>query len=612
MPGWVDFSDGLPTNTSAKRGAIIYYGSNKLRIAGNRGIWETPLYQNSAPQAMPMTTSPKSFCSRDTVLFTDYSILNYEGAKFKWSFPGASFVSDTNAKEPKVIYTSSGTYSVTLTVTDADQQTSTMTIDDMVTIESKYCDPDTLIENCLKVEGNSTFQTTNIGIAPINSNTFSISCWIKPKGNQRSFSQIIAHPSCPGSLKGFGIGFTFSNYNPNLNLCYTDQMVGYSNNSGLKADTAKWNHVALTYSPTGVKMYLNGVGAVVNNNAMPVLDLSQSAFIINLDLHAQTGDYRGEIDEVKIYNYTLSEEEVREKMHLIQQKPLEELGLVKYVQFNNVDPSEGIIYELISPTKISIPGGPSNIVNSTAPVATGYVQRQNVTEPKAYDFDKTGIELSWNPNSITPQGELVTFRLKSKPDQLPKGDSVMPAKEYYIINNYGTNKNFDALSKLKFNNLPISSPFYDPENFSIYKRPSTAFGDTWGDLIDIALDFRFAQNNKSSLEFNGSGITNFGQIVISNDSVFVSEKKPTFKSDFISVYPNPAKNKLYIKFGIPSSGETPYRLMNAEGKMVLTGIIPKHQTYASIEIDQLSKGIYFLRLEPLNQAATMQQVIIID
>ena len=611
LPGWVDFSDGLPTNTSAKRGAIIYYGSNKLRIAGNRGIWETPLYQNSAPQAMPMTTSPKSFCSRDTVLFTDYSILNYEGAKFKWSFPGASFVSDVNALEPKVIYSTTGTFPVSLTVTDAENHSSTTTINDMITVESKYCDPDTVIENCLKVDGNNTFQQTNIGTVPINSNTFSISCWIKPKGKQRSFSQIIAHPSCPGSLKGLGLGFAFLNYTPNLYLCYTDQMVGYSNNSGLVADTNKWNHVVLAYSPTGVKLYLNGVGVVVNNNMMPKLDLSQSAFIINLDLHGQAGDYKGEIDEVKIYNYTLSETEIREKMHLIYQNPFEENGLVSYVQFNKVDTTAANIYELIKPTKIGLPGGPNNIIPSSAPVATGTVERQTIVEPKTYKFDKTGLELSWNPNEITPNGELTTFRLRSKPDQLPHGDSVMPAKEYYIINNFGMNKDFDVLSKLKFNNLAINSPFYDASNFSIYKRESNDYGDTWGNALDLASMFEFGPNQTSTLEFNEPGISNFGQIIFSNDSVFVSKNKPRSSTDFVSVYPVPAKNKLHIKFGEPDPYTIPYLLMNTEGRILLTGEIPANQNFFSIDFDQINDGVYFLRLIPKNKPATMHQVIIV-
>lgn len=69
----------------------------------------------------------------------------------------------------------------------------------------------------------------------------------------------------------------------------------------------------LTYSPSGVYIYLNGVKQLVRNGAMPAIDLSQTPFYINRDIHNQGGYYNGEIDEIKIYNYTLTETEVREK-----------------------------------------------------------------------------------------------------------------------------------------------------------------------------------------------------------------------------------------------------------------------------------------------------------
>ena len=117
---------------------------------------------------------------------------------------------------------------------------------------------------------------------------------------------MIAHDAYPGSQYGFGLGFSFSTYTPNLNLAYTDNTVNYNNRSVLVADSAAWNFVVLTYSPTGVTMYLNGVPATVNNRSMPVIDLSLSPFYVNKDIHGQGGMYKGAIDEIKFYDYTLS------------------------------------------------------------------------------------------------------------------------------------------------------------------------------------------------------------------------------------------------------------------------------------------------------------------
>ena len=111
-------------------------------------------------------------------------------------------------------------------------------------------------------------------------------------------------------------------------------------------------------------MYLNGVADTVNSfSPMPAIDLSQSPFVINLDNHQGQGSkYKGKIDEVKFYNYTLSQNEVREKMHLIP-NPATETGLIKYYQFNQYDPLGGTLYDVVSNFGAPLPA--SNIVTST-------------------------------------------------------------------------------------------------------------------------------------------------------------------------------------------------------------------------------------------------------
>ena len=153
-------------------------------------------------------------------------------------------------------------------------------------------------------------QTISLGIIPIDTNTFSISAWIQPQGLQASFSQIVSHDAYPGSTNfGFGMGFVFDGYTRNLELCYTDSTVNYSNSSGLICDSTQWNFVVLTYAPTGVTMYLNGIASVVNPGPMPVIDLSQTPFYLNFDaVIGQGSNYNGKVDEVKFYNYALSQD----------------------------------------------------------------------------------------------------------------------------------------------------------------------------------------------------------------------------------------------------------------------------------------------------------------
>lgn len=514
MAEWVDYSTGLPQNVNARQGGIIFYRDNKMRMAGNRGTWESPLYSSAAPVAQPMANKKYLACSKDTVFFGDYSMLQYAGASWQWSFPGASYVSSTTDMEPKVLYAAPGAYDVTLTVTDAQNRTSARTVTGMVVFTANLCAADTVAGNSLVMAGTNT--PVNIGTAAINSNTFSLSCWIKPNGNQSSFSQLISHDVYPGSAYGFGLGFAFNSYTANLNLCYTDNVVGYGNITSLVADATKWNFVVLTYSPTGVTIYLNGKAVTARSGSMAAIDLSQSPFYINKDIHNQGGYYNGLMDEVKIYNYTLTQADVRLKMHLIPAAGVAETGVVKYVQFNQYDNNTGGVYEMVGGSLATLPG-PASLVASTAPVATGTSFRKNVNAGGQHTFTGTGMDLFWPTSGTFPRGEVVGFRLNSLPDSLADKNSSLPV--YFILNNYGTNTNFTALQKIQFSNLPISSDVFGATDFHLYKRPSTSFDSlAWGSQLGTAGTFSYGANNTSTLAFSTNNITSFSQFTVTNSN----------------------------------------------------------------------------------------------
>lgn len=116
MADWVSYSASLPKSYPLLSKA--FYRDGKLRTAGNRGIWEVDFYEPSSPVAQPMVNKLSGVnCPADTFYFDSYSVLSLTGATFSWSFPGASYVSSTTVRNPKVVYTP-GTHSVTLTVSN--------------------------------------------------------------------------------------------------------------------------------------------------------------------------------------------------------------------------------------------------------------------------------------------------------------------------------------------------------------------------------------------------------------------------------------------------------------------------------------------------------------
>jgi photosystem II stability/assembly factor-like uncharacterized protein len=611
MSEWLDFSEGLKQNFFARNGGLIFYRDSKLRLAGSRGIWESPLYSKGSPIAQPMADKKYIACNKDTVRFFDYSMVDFSGAKWQWSFPGASWISDSNSRTPRVLYPKIGNYSVTLKVADSLGQSHSKTIEDMIRFTNDNCQPDTLVGKCVQMKGTS--QVINLGKVGINSNTFSLSCWIKPNGLQNSFAQILSHYGCPGSVNyGLGLGFTFSGYTPNLMLCYTDDQVNYGNYSGLVCDSAQWNNVVLTYAPDGVKIYLNGIAAKVNNNKMPVLDLSLSPFYINADIHNQGGKFKGSIDEIKFYDYALSQEEVREKMHLIQSEPQSEKGLVKYYQFNNYEEISESVYDVINGFKSDIPI--ANINKSTAPVSTGKSFRKDVTTSGKHSFSSAGVDLFLPDGGIYPDGEVVAFHLNNQPDELPGAYKLVPG--YFIINNFGKNTKFTIPDSITFSDLKIDVKYYNPGNFSLYNRNSRNFGKTWSNEIDSASQFIFNPAGSSLTWKSNSNISGIGQFAITSKNQVLSNVIEFGQNSSISelseFYPNPANGFASINMNSLIDQEIGISINDINGISVykITQEIKQGSNTILLILPKLAKGMYFGEVIFKNQRNIIRKLIV--
>jgi hypothetical protein len=463
---------------------------------------------------------------------------------------------------------------------------------------------DTVAGKCLQMDGSTT--SIDVGKVNINSNNFSISCWIKPDRLQNALTQLLGHGMYGDSsyYAGFGLGFTWQGGASNLELGYTDNLVKWGNISGLIADTTAWNFVVLTYSPTGVKIYLNGVPATVKNGPMPVIDLSQSPFYVNRDIHGQRAGYKGAIDEIKFYNYALSQNEVREKMHLIQSNAPAETGLLKYFQFNQYNSATGIVPDIMSDFKAYIPNG-SFLTASTAPVASGSVFRKpDVNFAGLHEFPGTGIMLVLG-NGTLPDGEVVAFQLNSAPDQNPGTFPLVPASKYFIINNYGKNKTFTAPDWMVFSGLNIGSA-YNPTDFRLFKRASGALGATWGNELCRSNGFYFSPGNSTVGFTAGSNVTSFGQFALSAPAparlsvTMPGENSPNDNAlATAEFYPNPNKGWGYLNITSPhDNAHVGLYLHDINGNTVYQASeqLSSNKSLFMLNFNALSSGTYILQI----------------
>ncbi len=123
LTAWVDFSSGLPN--CAVSDLEIYYdvansGANKKLVAATfgRGTWTSDLYSSTPTTPVAsFTANTTTVCAGQSVQFTSTST----GAPttYSWTFTGGTPATST-AQNPTVTYASAGTYTVALTVSNAN------------------------------------------------------------------------------------------------------------------------------------------------------------------------------------------------------------------------------------------------------------------------------------------------------------------------------------------------------------------------------------------------------------------------------------------------------------------------------------------------------------
>lgn len=117
MSQWLFYSNGLPNIVVDE--LEIFYPTGKLRAATYaRGVWETDLYSDPAsPPFASFMINNSPGCVTIPLQFSDLS--SNTPTAWIWSFPGGSPATST-VQNPVVTYAANGTYTVSLTASNAN------------------------------------------------------------------------------------------------------------------------------------------------------------------------------------------------------------------------------------------------------------------------------------------------------------------------------------------------------------------------------------------------------------------------------------------------------------------------------------------------------------
>jgi len=497
---WVLYSDGLPFVISEAREIIPFYRDSKLRLSCARGIWEAPFAGDFDPLAQPMTHTDQVYCSRDTVQVDCYSFLDHAGATWSWSFnPAPTYIDDPSVRNPRVVFDQNGSYSAMLTITDGSGESSSRIVNDFIVLDN-LCDPDTIPGLAMQCSNSGDY--ANIPDLNLSTNTFTISAWIKADSIQPEYSGIVMNDNSAAGL----------NFKDNNQLAYHWPGGAWWWNSGLFAPTDEWAHVALVATPTSITIYLNGVGAT-HNTSIDVVDIRT----MKIGSYQGWGsrNYKGEIDEVALWNRALSQEEIREIRHLTHPTTsTASTGLLAYYQFNTSGTTE--VLDKIATNAAAMAGTAIKTVSS-APVAGGSSHRLTVNAAGNYSFGDTETEIFFGNQH--PDGEIVVSRLHVLPNELPSSNP--NTGNYWVINNYGNNTTFDPIISMNVKPYPnadlTSQVSNDPSIARLYKRTSNEHNNNWVDQCGASI----AQNGTFTFD-NSCSLTSFSQFTIVSSTPITS------------------------------------------------------------------------------------------
>lgn len=392
LADWVALTTGMPANTSYNY-IRPFYRDKELRIATSRGVYGAELYdtsQLSNQLLQPSTKKTTTDCARDTFYFDDYSVVEHAGATWSWSFPGAVYVSATNVRNPKVVYGNVGQFDVTMSITKGGQ-TYTKTVEKMITVGNKCTEVDDFAGKALQLNRvtNDRAITENFNLT---TNTFTFSAWIKPTESFQGFQGVFSNGVWCAHCNDETLGLIMNYWGDRLYYRWPGSTSGWAGASNLYPKLDEWSYVAFVISPDKVTLYLNEEKWESNISHDPAT-ISQ----LYLGFGHYTKYFNGQIEEATFWKKSLTDQEIKELMHLTKD-PTSDPDLLAYYQFNEV--SGDILDKAgISPARLL---GNAERITSTAPIGAGTsttrTESTGTVDFSAADFEanfanQSGIEV---------------------------------------------------------------------------------------------------------------------------------------------------------------------------------------------------------------------------
>jgi hypothetical protein len=238
-------------------------------------------------------------------------------------------------------------------------------------------------------------------------------------------------------------------------------------------------------------------------------------------------------------------------------------------------------------------------------VAPGVAVRTSITTLGTYDFGTADAILVFTKNSgggnnsKYPGGDVIVYKLESKPSGLPAAN-LNYSNRYWIIRNFGTNATINTLQTLTYRQSGFNS-----SGNSLFKRTANDFGATWGNSISTSTTSSSSANGGTQV-FNGlkSIVTTFGQFTIGGTSTpllksggIITEIEPDNQKEGLSISPNPVDNILQLSYKESNAKTTDWVMIeNISGKQMLRKQVNTESGIILIDVSGFTSGTYVLKI----------------
>ena len=312
----------------------------------------------------------------------------------------------------------------------------------------------------------------------------------------------------------------------------------------------EWHNITVTYDGTKKVIYVDSIAVATKSDSGSIVSGIGYNLLVGAGRDTETPSllYKGAIDEVRIYNYALSADEVGKIFNMVQQSP-ETVYTTESIEICQGSEYFGWTETGTYQRTLIASNGADSVVTAELTVNPTYETTEEITIQKGESYLEWAEEGEYKrvlTSSTGCDSTVTTLLTVEKANDEDKN-----------------NPDYDASSKL--------TPTSETDTITLSK--SQSYGGITGAIT-----------------------TEISEIELNN-----------FESDEFIIYPNPARSYINIDYSLLPEMGTTIEILNGNGQVVFNQRIESSKN--RIDINHLSPGMYYIRPTNNNRANVKKLVV---